>query len=144
MDGSATPPLDPTAPDYKEQFKKRLAEEGGTVLHLSAIENPELNKEIITVDGIISSSSLSYYTPKTAKAWHRSSDGDVTEGQTEIPLNSEDNAKFVDAQQAQVMTQENRIPGRAEGGQPSRERIHCRPYPLKVHPKATGEHQKCH
>jgi len=87
--------LDPTAPDYKDQFKQRIAEEGSTILHLSAIENPELNKEIITVDGIISSSSLSYFTPRKAKAWNRDSEGEILEAQADIPLNSEDNAKFV-------------------------------------------------
>jgi len=88
-------PLNPNAPDYKEQFKQRIAEEGDTVLHLSAIENPELNKEIITVDGIISSSSLSYFTPKTAKAEYRDDEGLTIEENTSIPLNSENNAKFV-------------------------------------------------
>ena len=65
------------------------------VLHLSAIENPDLNKEIITVDGIISSSSISYFTPKTVEGWYTNKDKETVEVNHTISLSSENNARFV-------------------------------------------------
>jgi len=94
-------PLDPSDPEYREKFEAQLEEEGNTVLHLSAIENPELNKEIITVEGVISSSSLAYFTPRTAKAGYRDDDGLYIEESYEIPLASPNNAKFVGVSEGQ-------------------------------------------
>ena len=85
--------------DWKEGKNKRI------VNHLSMIENPQYNKEIVLYEGVISSSSLSYYTPKTATGTYRDKDtGSLIETNKTILPNSYENVKFVAVTEARVHT----------------------------------------
>jgi len=89
------PPFCPTCGAYMDGdkcFKCGYAKP--QVLHLSAIENPDLGPDPIRIVGVVSSSSLCYLVPKTILFTWLDRDGLRHEEERYIDLASPDNIKF--------------------------------------------------